>query len=131
MATTEVTVDNFNSTIENNDIVLLDFWADWCGPCKMFAPVFEKAAEENSDVVFGKIDTEAQQELAAAFQIRSIPTLMAFREKVLVFSQPGALNGSQLDQVLNAVRELDMEEVHAKVAEQQAAEAAGNSDQAG
>lgn len=131
MATTEVTVDNFNSTIENNDIVLLDFWADWCGPCKMFAPVFEKAAEENSDVVFGKIDTEAQQELAAAFQIRSIPTLMAFREKVLVFSQPGALNGSQLDQVLNAVRELDMEEVHAKVAEQQAAEAAGNSEQAG
>lgn len=131
MATTELTVDNFNSTIENNDIVLLDFWADWCAPCKMFAPVFEKAAETNSDVVFGKIDTEQQQELAAAFQIRSIPTLMAFREKVLVFSQPGALNGSQLDQVIDAVRELDMEEVHAKVAEQQAAEAAGNPEQAG
>lgn len=129
MATTEVTVDNFNSTIEDNDIVLLDFWADWCGPCKAFAPVFEKAAEANSDVVFGKIDTEAQQELAAAFQIRSIPTLMAFRENVMVFSQPGALNGGQLDQVIDAVRELDMEEVHAKVAEQQAAEAAGNPDQ--
>lgn len=128
MATTEVTVDNFNSTIENNDIVFLDFWADWCGPCKMFAPVFEKAAEANSDVVFGKIDTEAQQELAAAFQIRSIPTLMAFRENVLVFSQPGALNGGQLDQVIEAVRELDMEEVHAKVAEQQAAEAAAAPD---
>ncbi len=128
MATTEVTVDNFNSTIEDNDIVFLDFWADWCGPCKMFAPVFEKAAETNSDVVFGKIDTEAQQELAAAFQIRSIPTLMAFRENVLVFSQPGALNGGQLDQVIEAVRELDMEEVHAKVAEQQAAEAAAAPD---
>lgn len=131
MATTEVTVDNFNATIEDNDIVVLDFWADWCGPCKMFAPVFEKAAEANSDVVFGKIDTEAQQELAAAFQIRSIPTLMAFRENVLVFSQPGALNGGQLDQVIDAVRELDMEEVHAKVAEQQAAEAAGNPEQTG
>ena len=131
MATIDLNVDNFNQTIENNDIVLVDFWADWCGPCKMFAPVFEKAAEENGDVVFGKIDTEAQQELAAAFQIRSIPTLMAFREQVLVFSQPGALNGGQLEQVLNAVRELDMEEVHAKVAEQQAAEAAGNTEQAG
>lgn len=131
MATKTLTTDTFAQEVQSDGIVLVDFWADWCGPCKMFAPVFEKAAEENSDVVFGKIDTEAQQELAAAFQIRSIPTLMAFREKVLVFSQPGALNGSQLDQVLNAVRELDMEEVHAKVAEQQAAEAAGNSEQAG
>lgn len=131
MATTDLNADNFNVTIENNDIVLVDFWADWCGPCKMFAPVFEKAAEANTDVVFGKIDTEAQQELAAAFQIRSIPTLMAFREQVLVFSQPGALNGGQLDEVINAVRELDMEEVHAKVAEQQAAEATGNAEQAG
>ena len=119
MATLEVTADNFNQTIEGNDIVLLDFWAEWCGPCRFFAPVFEKAAGANSDIVFGKIDTEAQQELAAAFQIRSIPTLMAFRENVLVFSQPGALNGFQLDQVIEAVRELDMEEVHAKVAEQQ------------
>src|SRR5690554_4049679 len=128
MATTEITTDNVNNTIDGNDIVLLDVWADWCGPCRVFAPVFEKAAETHDDVVFGKIDTEAQQELAAAFQIRSIPTLMAFREKVLVFSQPGALNGGQLDQVIDAVRSLDMAEVHAKVAEQQAAEAAAAPD---
>src|SRR5690606_15003009 len=99
-------------------------WADWCAPCRMFAPVFEKAAEQHSDVVFGKIDTEAHQDLAAAFQIRSIPTLMAFRERVLVFSQPGALNAGQLDQVIEAVKGLDMAEVHAKVAEQN--EAASN-----
>lgn len=116
--TKEITVENFNETIADNDIVFLDFWAAWCGPCRMFAPVFEKAAETHADVVFGKIDTEAQQDLAAAFQIRSIPTLMAFREKVLVFSQPGALNGAQLEQVINAVKELDMAEVHAEVAAQ-------------
>ncbi len=124
MATTEITTENFNETIDSNDIVLLDFWADWCAPCRMFAPVFEKAAEQHSDVVFGKIDTEAHQDLAAAFQIRSIPTLMAFRERVLVFSQPGALNAGQLDQVIEAVKGLDMAEVHAKVAEQN--EAASN-----
>ena len=119
MATVELTTENFNETIDNNDIVLVDFWAEWCGPCRFFAPVFEKAASEHSDIVFGKIDTEAQQEIAAAFQIRSIPTLMAFREKVLVFSQPGALNGGQLEQVIEAVRGLDMAEVHAQVAAQQ------------
>ena len=118
MATKEITLENLDSTIDNNDIVFLDFWAEWCGPCKMFEPVFEKAAETHKDIVFGKIDTEAQQELAAGFGIRSIPTLMAFRENILVFSQPGALNGGQLEQVIDAVKGLDMEDVRAKVAEQ-------------
>ncbi len=132
MATQEITIDNLDSTIDNNDIVFLDFWAAWCGPCRMFGPVFEKAAETHSDIVFGKIDTEAQQELAAGFGIRSIPTLMAFRENILVFSQPGALNGSQLEQVIDAVKGLDMEDVRAKVAEQMAQqEAAQASAQAG
>ena len=124
MATKEITLENLDSTIDNNDIVFLDFWAEWCGPCKMFEPVFEKAAETHKDIVFGKIDTEAQQELAAGFGIRSIPTLMAFRENILVFSQPGALNGGQLEQVIDAVKGLDMEDVRAKVAEQMAAQEA-------
>lgn len=122
MASIEITSENLNTTIEGNDIVLLDFWAEWCGPCRMFGPIFEKAAGAHPDVVFGKVDTEAQQELAAAFQIRSIPTLMAFRENVLVFAQPGALSGPQLEQVIEAVRGLNMEEVHAEVAAQQAQE---------
>ncbi|HNQ98540.1 MAG TPA: thioredoxin [Trueperaceae bacterium] len=118
MASKEITATNFNETIADNDIVFLDFWAAWCGPCRMFAPVFEKASEDHPDVVFGKVDTESQQELAGAFRIMSIPTLMAFRENVLVFAQPGALNGAQLEQVIAAVRGLNMEEVHAEVAAQ-------------
>jgi thioredoxin 1 len=116
MATTALTGATFGPTVEGDGIVLVDFWADWCGPCKRFAPVFEKAAAANPDIVFGKVDTEAEQQLAGAAGIRSIPTLMAFRDGILVFSQPGALPPQALDQVIDAVRELDMEEVRAKVA---------------
>lgn len=119
MATKELTQDNFQKTLDESDILLVDFWADWCGPCKQFAPVYDAASEQHSDVTFGKVDTEAQQELAAAANITSIPTIMAFRENVLVFSQPGALNAEQLEQVIGAVRDLDMDEVHKQVAEQQ------------
>lgn len=116
MATVEITTESFGPTIEGNDIVIVDFWASWCQPCVRFAPTFEAAAEKHEDIVFGKVDTEAQQQLAAEANITSIPTLMAFREKVLVFAQPGALNGTQLDSVIDAVKALDMKEVHAAVA---------------
>ena len=120
MATREITIEGFAEVVEQNDIVLLDFGAAWCGPCRMFAPVFEKASEQHADIVFGKIDTENQRELAAAFHISSIPTLMVFREGVLVFSQPGALGAPQLDQLIAGVRGLDMDAVRAEVAAQQA-----------
>ena len=120
MATTTLTAANFESTVSRDGITLVDWWASWCGPCRMFAPVFEKASETHGDIVFGKVDTEAEQALAGAAQIMSIPTLMAFRDGILVFSQPGALPESALEQVIEAVRGLDMDEVRTKVAEQQA-----------
>ncbi|MFI5085882.1 MAG: thioredoxin family protein [Actinomycetales bacterium] len=120
MATVNITAETFGPTVEGNDIVLVDFWADWCQPCKQFAPTFASASDKHDDVVFAKVDTEAEQQLAAEANITSIPTLMAFREKVLVFAQPGALNGSQLDEVITAVKGLDMAEVHAAVAKAQA-----------
>ena len=130
MATVDLTGEQFASTVEDNDIVLVDFWAEWCGPCKQFGPTYAAVSEKHQDVVFSKVDTEAEQQLAAEAGITSIPTLMAFREKVLVFSQPGALNAQQLEQVVDAVKALDMEEVHAHVARSQAeaAAAAGKQD---
>ena len=121
MATVELTKDNFESTVNDNPIVIVDFWAPWCGPCRGFAPVFEKASESHPDVVFAKINSDEQQELAAAFNIRSIPTLMVFREKVILFQQAGARPGQALEQVLAQAKTLDMTKVHAEIAEQQKA----------
>ena len=129
MATLTLTKDNFAETIGDNDIVFIDFWAAWCGPCRAFGPVFESASEAHTDVVFAKVDTEDQQELAGMFGITSIPTLVAFREKVLVFGEAGALPAPELEKVLSAVKELDMAEVHAQVAKQ-ASEAKASADTA-
>ena len=123
MATKNLTIDDFQSTVETSDIVLVDFWAEWCGPCKMFGPIYEKASEKHDDVVFGKVDTEDQQQLAGSFGIRSIPTLMAFREGVLVFAQAGALPEAAVEELVTQVRTLDMDEVRAKIAEHDAAHA--------
>ena len=112
----EITHDSFQSTIDSNAIVVLDFWADWCGPCRAFAPVFEQVAQANTDLVFGKIDTEAEPELAAAFQIRSITTLVVIRDQTVVFAQPGALPAATLSSLLGEVRALDMEQVRAQSA---------------
>ena len=120
MTTIDLTAGTFDETVTGSDIVLVDFWAAWCGPCRSFAPVFTKAAEANPDIVFGKVDTEAEQQLAAAANITSIPTLMAFREGVLLYSQPGALPAAQLEELIAAVRGIDMVEVHKSVAEQEA-----------
>ena len=123
MATLTLTTDVFEDTVSSG-IILVDFWADWCGPCKMFAPIYEAASEKYPDIIFGKVDTEAEQSLASAAGITSIPTLMAFRDGILVFSQPGALPAPALDEVITAVKSLDMVEVHKKVAEQESAAAA-------
>ena len=116
MATIEINAEDFEDTITDNDIVLVDFWAEWCGPCKRFGPIYEKTSEEYDGVVFAKLDTEANRELSGQLGIEGIPTLMAFREGVLVFNQAGALPGQALKQVIDAVKGLDMEEVHAQVA---------------
>lgn len=130
MATVELTAENFESVIGGADLALIDFWAEWCGPCRMFGPVFERASEEYPDAVFGKVDTEAQQALAASFGISSIPTLMIVRDNVVLYAQPGALPAAALEELITKARELDMDEVRASIAkdkdaEDQAAEQAG------
>jgi thioredoxin len=120
VATIDVTQSNFEQIIHANDMVLVDFWAPWCGPCRSFAPVYEQISEKYPDVVFAKVNTEAEQAIAAGFQIRSIPTLMLFREQIIIFSQPGALPGAALEQILDKAKALDMAEVRRQIAEENA-----------
>jgi thioredoxin 1 len=120
MAVQDLTKENFESTISDNDIVIIDFWAEWCGPCKAFKPIFHAAADKHVDVTFASCDTEAETELAGMFQIRSIPTTVIFRERIPIFSQPGMLPAEALDEILGKVKELDMDEVRRTVEEQAA-----------
>ena len=126
MATIDLKTEQFEETVLADGIVLVDFWAEWCGPCKSFAPVFEEASEQHPDISFTKVDTEAEQQIAGALQIRSIPTLMIFRDGVQLFSQPGALPAHALEDLIGQVKALDMDEVHAAIAEEKAANAAGD-----
>jgi thioredoxin 1 len=128
MSTVDLTAQTFEQTVLDNDIVLVDWWAEWCGPCKQFGPIFEDASAQHTDVVFGKVDTETEQQLAAGANITSIPTVMAFREGILVFAQPGALPATALESLIGQVKELDMDDVRAQIAAQQEATAGAQQD---
>ncbi len=130
MATVALTKENFDQTIQDNETVFIDFWAEWCGPCRTFAPTYEAASEKHEDIVFAKVDTEDQQELAMQFGIRSIPTLMVFRDQIILYAQPGALPGNMLEDLIGQVKALDMDSVRAQIAAQEAQEAQDEPDTA-